>query len=77
MRNFQFRLLFFSISSFFVFFAWAEEAHAYIDPGAGSILLQMLLAGLLGTVFTVKMYWKKCKKFFKNLTAGKNKENDD
>jgi hypothetical protein len=30
---------------------------AYVDPGTGSFLLQMVLAGALGAVFTVKAYW--------------------
>lgn len=31
---------------------------AYLDPGAGSYLLQLLMAGFLGLVFSVKVYWK-------------------
>ena len=30
---------------------------AYIDPGSGSFLLQMALAGLLGTLATLKIFW--------------------
>jgi hypothetical protein len=31
----------------------------YLDLGAGSMLLQMLLAGLLGLSLTIKTYWRK------------------
>lgn len=31
---------------------------AYLDPGAGSYLLQLLMAGFLGLMFSVKVYWK-------------------
>lgn len=32
------------------------EAHAYLDPGTGSMVLQAIIAGLLGIVFTCKSY---------------------
>jgi len=39
----------------------------YIDPGTGSYLLQILLAGLLGAAFAIKMFWQNIKNFFKKL----------
>ena len=30
---------------------------AYIDPGSGSMLLQMLLGGVAGVAVAVRMYW--------------------
>jgi hypothetical protein len=36
----------------------------YLDPGAGSILLQMILAGALGLTFTIKTYWRRIKGLF-------------
>lgn len=38
---------------------------AYLDPGSGSYLLQLLLAGLLGAGFAVRMFWGRIKDFFK------------
>jgi len=32
-------------------------AHAYIDMGTGSLIFQMLVAGIVGAGFTIKMYW--------------------
>jgi hypothetical protein len=40
------------------------NVHAYLDPGTGSYFLQLIIAGLLGSLFTVKLYWKKIKNFF-------------
>ena len=37
---------------------------AYVDPGTGSYLLQMALAGLLGAGYTVRMFWARITKFF-------------
>lgn len=36
----------------------------YLDPGAGSMLLQMILAGALGLTFTIKTYWRRIKGLF-------------
>jgi hypothetical protein len=32
---------------------------AYLDPGSGSFILQLILASLLGLGFIIKAYWKK------------------
>jgi len=42
----------------------AHNAHAYIDPGSGSYILQLIIAGLLGAAFAVRIYWKRIKGFF-------------
>ena len=34
-------------------------AHAYVDPGTGSVVLQMVIAGALGAAFTLKRFWRK------------------
>ncbi len=34
-------------------------AHAYIDAGSGSYMLQMTLAGILAIVFSLKMFWQR------------------
>lgn len=35
-----------------------STAHAYIDMGTGSMIFQMIVAGLVGASFTIKMYWR-------------------
>jgi hypothetical protein len=37
------------------------SAHAYVDPGTGSYFLQFLIAGLLGLLYSIKIYWRKIK----------------
>jgi hypothetical protein len=46
----------------------------YIDPGTGSVLLQVILAAVLGLGVFVKIFWKKIRSLF-----NKNQEviNDD
>jgi hypothetical protein len=38
---------------------------AYLDPGSGSFILQLLLAALVGGAFIIKTYWKKITGFFR------------
>ena len=38
---------------------------AYLDPGSGSFILQVLLASLVGIGFTVRAYWDKIKTYFR------------
>ena len=39
--------------------ASTSTAQAYLDPGTGSIILQVLLGGVAGLVLACKMYWQK------------------
>lgn len=38
---------------------FALPAHAYIDPGAGSLALQLILGGLAGAFVTLKLFWRR------------------
>jgi len=50
-----------------------RDAFAYLDPGTGSYIFQLLIAGALGAVFTLKIFWAKIKVFFGNLFGRKDK----
>jgi hypothetical protein len=39
-------------------------AYAYLDPGTGSILLQMLLGGVAGGLVVIRLYWARIKSWF-------------
>lgn len=39
----------------------------YLDPGSGSYLLQLLIAGALGALFALRLYWTRVKEFFQSL----------
>ena len=39
-------------------------AHAYIDPGSGSMLLQLLLGGVAGIILALKIFWRRILSFF-------------
>ena len=36
----------------------------YLDPGSGSMILQIVIAAALGGAYAVKVYWKKIKRLF-------------
>jgi hypothetical protein len=36
-----------------------SSAHAYLDPGTGSMILQLLLGGVAGLLLAGKLYWQK------------------
>jgi len=43
-----------------VFLFWlllTDPVYAYLDPGSGSMLLQLLLGGLAGLAIVLKLYW--------------------
>ena len=54
-----------------------KAAHAYIDLGTGSFLLQMALATVFASLFMVKVYWRRftgqVSRFFMRLKASKVK----
>lgn len=42
----------------------APAAYAYLDPGTGSYIFQILIAAIVGVGFLVKVYWGKIKGLF-------------
>ena len=51
--------LIFGISLLHVF--TISDAYAYIDPGTGSLVIQVIVGALIGAGITVKIYWYKIK----------------
>ena len=45
----------------------------YLDPGCGSIILQLILGAVLGLGVVVRLFWKNIKNFF---TRGKANSED-
>lgn len=50
------------------FLAFPSAAHAYLDPGSSSLLLQLLLSGLAGCLIIIKVYWRRLKGVFGRLS---------
>ena len=43
--------------------ALSSPAYAYLDPGTGSMLLQLILGGVAGALVVGKLYWHRLKAF--------------
>lgn len=52
------------------------ESYAYLDPGSGSVALQILLGFLLAATYSIKLYWSKVTEFFSRL-LGRSKDRKD
>jgi len=55
----------------------SSGAHAYVDPGTGSMAIQLLVGGVLAAVFMVKTYYYELKRkitslFSRNSSADTN-----
>ncbi len=59
-----------------LFLTFPHQAQAYLDPGSGSYILQLILAGLLGGSLAVKIFWANIKSFFANLFTKDSKKKD-
>ncbi len=46
----------------------------YIDPGTGSIILQAIVAGIVGGAVAVKLFWHRILTFFGIKKQTKNDE---
>lgn len=60
----------FLVGIFFLFFT--KPAFAYLDPGTGSYVLQLLLGGLFGLLYLIKMKWRKIKHIILNILTRLN-----
>ncbi len=56
-----------------VAFAFVDHAHAYIDPGTGSMIIQGLLAAVAAGAVAIGIFWHRLKGFFGRL-FGRNKD---
>ena len=46
---------------FYLSFLLTFEAHAYIDPGSGSIIIQAIIGAIATAGTTLTIYWRKIK----------------
>ena len=52
----------------------SKPAFAYIDPGTGAMLLQLLLGGVAGGLVILKLYWHRLKERTTRLFGVRNEE---
>jgi hypothetical protein len=49
-------------------------AWAYLDPGTGSMMLQLLLGGIAGAMVVGKLYWHRFRGFVTSRFSGKPRD---
>lgn len=56
---------------------WTRPAHAYIDPGTASMIFQMAIAGLLGALVSLKVFWSQIKSTMASVVGRFQKKTPD
>jgi len=54
-----------------VFIGLARPAQAYLDPGSGSFLFQIIVGAILSATFAIKIYFRKIKSWFTKTSKAK------
>ena len=49
------------------FFVFAQPTYAYLDPGTGSYVTQLMIGFLAGGLYLLKVYWQKLVSIFRRL----------
>ena len=70
------KIKFIFVSSILIFLL-TNNAHAYLDPGTGSIILQAILGFIAAAVTSISIYWTKFKSFFLSKFLKKKENNSN
>ena len=52
------------VSALLIVLAFTRNAHAYLDSGTGSFIIQMVLGGVAGLVVVIKVFWHRIREVF-------------
>ena len=66
----------FSLILFFEYFLFSNFAFAYLDPGMITAFFQLLIAGIVGALVTIKFWWFSLKNFLSKIFKKKNNQNN-
>ena len=56
------------------FCMYTSSAHAYLDPGTGSIILQAIIGAITAFFTSMYIFWAKVKNFFRKIFKKNNKK---
>lgn len=62
------------LMTLFLLSLFPTVAYAYLDPGTGSYVFQVLVGALLGGAFAIKMFWRNIKTFISGVFGKTNTE---
>lgn len=51
-------------------------ANAYMDPGSGSFIIQMLIGASLGAAVAIKVFWRRIVGFFSRKRRTEGRDSD-
>ena len=54
----------------------AEAAHAYLDPGTGSVILQAVIGGVAIGLLVLKRQWARIRAFFSRRPASTSESDE-
>lgn len=60
-----------------LFMALERPAHAYLDPGSGSMVIQMVVAAVAGALLSLRMFWGRLKVGVLSLFARGEAESEE
>lgn len=55
----------------------SADAHAYLDPGSGSAILQGILGALAALAITLKLYWHRLLRFLRLRRPAEDSDSDE
>jgi hypothetical protein len=59
-----------------VSFLAPQPALAYLDPGAGSMVFQWIIAGFVGSAFALRIMWRRISVYFQGKKAAAGDDGD-
>ncbi len=68
------KVLIFFITNIITIFLIVTNAYAYLDPGSGSFILQVIIGFLAALSASFLYYWTKVKNFFSNIFKKTNND---
>tara|TARA_Y100000590_G_scaffold360732_1_gene417123 strand:+ start:5837 stop:6064 length:228 start_codon:yes stop_codon:yes gene_type:complete len=48
---------------------YVQPVSAYLDPGGGSLIIQFLLASIVGILFVIRQFWGRIISFIKRFVV--------
>ena len=64
------------IITYIYLFLSSKYAHAYLDPGTGSIIIQAIIGVFLAGTLTFKAWSRKLKNFIQKIKGPKNQKDE-
>lgn len=54
------------------YLSFIPQAFAYLDPGSGSYMYQLIIGLFVGGLFSIKLFWQSLVSFFSNIFGKKD-----